>query len=161
MTHRPYTDVYLQAYSGEHVFYEIDMLFGVGNLIAKRACIVAATPEDKQRLNNLVIEGFGIHVRNIVDFLYLPQDGTDVVAADFCVPRDWEAACPPISMTLKAAKTRANKELAHLTTSRLSGNPPEKQWAAAALMVELNPLIKRFLVTARPTSLSHKLKIWL
>lgn len=156
---RPYTDNYLQAYSKEHVFYEIDMFFGVGDFIAKQALVRASSPNNVTRLASLVVEGFAIHVRNIIEFLYSKQPRpTDVVAADFCLPGAWEAARPSLSNTLETARVRADKELAHLTTARISGNPPEKTWEAAALMIEIKPLLKLFLITTQPTALADRVK---
>lgn len=152
---RPFTDVYLLDYSKEHVAYEIDMLFGVGGYIAKGAQLQSTNQADLGRLNNLIVEGFGIHLRNLLDFLYIdrPQP-SDIVASDYCPANAWAAARAPISGSLSAARTRANKELAHLTTERQSGTPVSKRWAAQQLLAEIAPILKSFAALARPAALS-------
>jgi hypothetical protein len=106
-------------------------------------------------LRNAVIEDFVIHLRNLIDFLYLdrPQP-TDVVAADFFAARRWESLRPPITNSLEAARVRANKELAHLTSHRIAGAPPEKAWESQSLAAEIRPLLQRVVSNAESTRLS-------
>jgi hypothetical protein len=42
-----------------------------------------------QRINNSLIESFVVHLRNLIDFLYLQATGTDVVAEDFFPAQGW------------------------------------------------------------------------
>jgi hypothetical protein len=108
---RPFSDSYLLAFSAGHVAYEVDIFFGMVDVLMRPSVIGAPSPAEANRLKNAVIEVFAIHLRNLIDFLYLerPQP-TDVVAADFCVTGVWEAAKPPITNSLEAARVRANKE---------------------------------------------------
>jgi hypothetical protein len=149
---RPYADAYLHAYSGEHLWYEFDMFLGLAALLGSPRQLVAPTDEDARRLNNGLIESFVIHFRNVFDFLYLelPRP-TDVVASDFCVSGAWQ---PKPSTTLKAAGVRADKEIAHLATSRISGSSPGKGWDFTALADELRPVMLQFVTTAIPSRLS-------
>jgi hypothetical protein len=107
-------------------------------------------------MNNVHVEAFMAHLRNLVEFLTtLNPDPTDVVAADFCAPGAWQ---PVLSQTLKDAKRRVNKELAHLTTGRISGSPARKTWDVNALAAELRPLLRDFTTKAAPTRLSPRVK---
>ena len=141
---RPFTDSYLFAYSDEHVFYEIDHFFWLADLLDRSSSIinprinpsspfgtpslaVAGAAEDLRRLNNILIEGFVIHLRNVIDFLYTKPQPTDVCAEDFFPAGDWDKIRPPLSSTLEAARIRANKEIAHLTIDRMTGNPPGEE----------------------------------
>ena len=54
---------------------------------------------------------------------------TDVVAEDFCATGTWKR---PIDQTLSDARTRVHKELAHLTSDRISGSPQRKRVALHA-----------------------------
>ena len=63
-----------------------------------------------------------------------------------------------LSQTLKDAKRRVNKELAHLTTGRISGSPARKAWDVNALAAELRPLLREFTTKAAPTRLSPRVK---
>jgi len=149
---RPYGDDYLRTYSAEHLWYEFDMFLGLTALLGSSRQLVAPSGEGARRLNNGLIESFVIHFRNVVDFLYLDRPrSTDVVASDFCASGAWQ---PAPSATLKAAGVRADKEIAHLTTSRISGRSPGKGWEFTALADELRPVMLQFVTTAIPSRLS-------
>lgn len=152
---RLFEDSYLFPYSEEHVAYEVDMFFGMTELLAPTKMIGAESPADATRLNSAMIESFGIHLRNLIDFLYMdkPQP-TDVVAADFC--ETWPTLRPSISTTLKKARLRSNKELAHLTTARLTGTPSEKAWDFPSFASEIRPLLSLFVEHARNSALSPR-----
>jgi hypothetical protein len=151
--------MFLEKYSEEHLWYEIDMLVGVGKYLSISTVVGGPTPDDARRINNLLVEGFGIHFRNVIDFLYLDRpEPTDVVASDFCTPGSWEDVRPPICAALTSARTRANKELAHLTTARIAGTAPEKNWDAVALLKELKPILKLWLGNAKPSAVSGLIK---
>jgi hypothetical protein len=117
---RPFGDQYLLAYSEEHVVYEFDMFLWLARVCGSGARLGAPTATDAARLSNVLIESFVVHLRNVIDFLYLDRPKpTDVVAADFFDPSVWEGLRPAISATLESARVRANKEIAHLTTERM------------------------------------------
>jgi hypothetical protein len=115
----------------------------------------APSAAETNLLRNALIESFAVHARNVIDFLYpnKPQH-TDVIAADFYAPGAWAAHRPGISTTLTAARRRAHKEIAHLTTERIAGNPPEKDWDFAGLTAELRPLMQLFATNALPARCS-------
>jgi len=113
---RPFDDAYLLAYSEEHVFYEFDMFLWSARVCGSVARLTAPSPTDAARLNSALIETLVVHLRNVIEFLYSKKPRpTDVTAADFCESGVWQHR---ISETLKAARDRADKELAHLTTAR-------------------------------------------
>ena len=139
---RPFSDAYLLAYSAEHVAYEFDMFLWLAKVMAAGASLAAPTPAETTRLNNVLIEGFVVHLRNVIDFLYLDNPKpTDVVAADFFAPSAWQSMRPAMSATLQAARVRANKEIAHLTTDRIEGTPPNKGWDFGGLATEIRPIL--------------------
>lgn len=63
-----------------------------------------------------------------------------------------------MTATLSEARKRADKELAHLTTSRISGHPVKKYWDVGGLAAELRPLLYLFIQNALPARLSPKVK---
>ena len=150
---RPFTDTYLLEYSDEHLAYEVANFFKM----AKFFCApnpVGALPDDlKHTVNMAVIEACSIHLRNLIDFLYTdnPQP-TDVVASDFCA--NWQHVRGAIPPTLKNARIRSNKEVAHLTTSRIPGAPPEKAWDFTLIANEIRPVLTALVANARKTALS-------
>lgn len=153
---RPFSDADLLAYSAEHVLYEVDMFFGMVDLLTKPSLTIGAgSTAEANRVKNALIEAFAVHLRNIIDFLYMDQpQPTDVVAADFLSAGSWKSVRPTISKVLEDARIRANKELAHLTTKRLAGISPGKQWSFSILAGEVKALLNLFIAQAKPGALS-------
>ena len=155
---RPFSDSDLHAYSAEHVAYEFDMLLWlVGVFRGPTLTLAAPTPADVVQLQNVLVEGFALHLRNVLDFLFndRPQ-ASDVVAADFFAAAAWTSLRPPLSATLGAARVRANKEIAHLTTLRKTGSPPDKAWHFATLANEVRPVMRLFADNAPASRLSPR-----
>jgi hypothetical protein len=154
---RPFSDAYLMAYADEHVVYEFEMFLWLARVCGGETRIGAPSASDVARLNNALIESFVVHLRNVIDFIY-PESRkpTDVVAEDFFAPGEWTRFRPKRSRTLTAARVRANKEIAHLTTDRFKGNPPEKGWDFASLAAEIRLLIRLFAGNALAVRLSPK-----
>lgn len=157
---RPFSDAYLVAYSAEHVAYEFDMFLWLAEVCGSSSSTLGAlSPADTTRLSNVLIESFAVHLRNIIDFLYLDRPKpSDVVATDFFEPGRWQGLRPAISGTLETARVRANKEIAHLTTDRITGNPPNKAWDFASLATEIKPLMRLVTKNALATRLSSKVE---
>jgi hypothetical protein len=133
------------------------MFFGMVEVLTRPSVIGAPSAAEANRLKNAVIEVFAIHLRNLIDFLFLERpQSTDVVAADFCATGVWESAKPSITSSLEAARVRANKEIAHLTSQRITGAPPEKAWDPRSLAVEIRPLLQLFVSKAEPSRLSPR-----
>ncbi|HYG99373.1 MAG TPA: hypothetical protein VD837_09605 [Terriglobales bacterium] len=146
---RDFSDADFSAYSSTHLLYEMHMLVGCASLFG--CDILASDSLTVWAFSNSRVESFAIHVRNLIDFLYprgRPCD-TDVTAADF-MPAGTELE--PISPTLQAARRRADKEIAHLTTSRLEDGDPGKLWHVS-LVHELFSVLREFVDAAMPTRL--------
>ena len=142
------SDAELTEYSKKHILYEIHMLAGSANLMA---CDVAAgDPGLEWALGNSRVESFAIHTRNLVDFLYPrhPCD-TDVTAAAFLLDG---TALRPMTQELHTARRRADKEVAHLTTSRRDDGDPGKLWAPS-LLTEIFRVLDEFARAAIPSKL--------
>jgi len=140
---RPLSDAELLAYSREHLRYEMWMFLRLGECLPE-------VPVHKNELDkvvgNALIEGFVVHLRNLIGFFYPDKVASlDVIAEDFFMdPDTWEQIRPQVSRTLQEARDRAHREIAHLTTARISGTPPKKAWPIAALMAEMRVLMKLF-----------------
>jgi hypothetical protein len=108
------TDAELEAYSREHVYYEVDMFFRTGRELVRLAAM-PIEPMQKQFVVNVFLESFTIHMRNLILFLY---DGRrkpgDVLAADFLPPNQWQTLRPTMTQTLIEARERAAREIAHV-----------------------------------------------
>lgn len=78
---------------------------------------------------NALLETFAIHSRNLIDFLFPPLKAykTDVTIKDYMDdPGNQQIPeCPGI---LEEARTKAHKQVAHLTTDRISYEITGKEW---------------------------------
>jgi len=150
-------DEELLAYSGEHVFYETKLFFWLTLALAKRTITVTApTVEDAHWFRCTLIEGFVLHLRNLLEFIFLnyPKD-EHIVAAQFCQPAErWTTARPALSDVIKRAWGRADLEMVHLTTGRISGRLPEKGWDFIGIADEIAPLLRLLVSVAEPSRLS-------
>ena len=82
----PLSDGDLLKYSADHVAYEVEMFFTVGQSVLHNAW---ATPNDRA-----LLESFIVHLRSLMDFLY-PTSGlkpTDIIAAYYFKEKSsWQA----------------------------------------------------------------------
>ena len=78
------------------------------------------------------------------EFFY-PADpyDDDVIAQDYA--SDWGKKQPARTPLLKAARKRTDKELAHLTTWRITGAPKEKEWDWNLLSTDLRAVVSTFI----------------
>jgi hypothetical protein len=137
MTTPAMTDQQLINYSGEHLMHELSMFWELADTLPQKK----ASTE-----TSALVESFGVHLRNLIDFFYREGRGDDVTAQDFLdTITTWKPGEPA---PLTKAHQRANKELNHLTQARISGSPPEKAWDTAALLKEIDTVAKEFATKA-------------
>lgn len=131
-----------------HLRYEVAMLqssarglasgvFGRGNTVA-----------------NAMLEAFVLHLRVVIDFLYTRGrhvKDDDVLASDFfdsavqwCKIRDGGIR-KESRKVFEDARDRADKEMVHLTYSRLKVTPDKKEWAYIKIGNEAWKAIKVFI----------------
>ena len=133
----------IHQYFNVHVRYEVQMLLHVTSGVLEKIQV-------PQMLMHAPIESYAIHLRNIITFLY-PSTvrDSDICAKDFFVDSEtWSKIRPPLSDSLEKAKRRADKEVGHLTTARISGSPDEKQWDVKNLTGEIFPIMRFFVESA-------------
>jgi len=98
------TDTELKKASG-HLYYEIEMLGGRAQLLAKAAY--------KNRIvTNALLESFTVHARVILDFLYASESvrPDDVIAEDFFdKPSLWHSARPEKTKLLGSIHSRGGR----------------------------------------------------
>lgn len=139
------TDQQLIKYSGEHLMHELSMLWELAAILPGRKGSTETSA---------FVESFGIHLRNLIDFFYDEGHGDDVTARDFLdAGTAWTPNKPD---RLEKARTRVNKELSHLTQSRKSGSPPEKEWDTASLLEDIEAVARAFAATASAKKLNAK-----
>lgn len=130
----------LIAYADTHVLYEITQFLEAAHAVD------AATRHVFPM--NFAIEVFALHLRNLLDF-FAPRNArrTDARAAVFC--RSWKA--PGLNSFLEEARWMADKQVAHLTTSRTE-DIDLKVWAVEPILHSILPLIERFALEAELVS---------
>ena len=149
----------LAAYSAEHLAYEVRVLFlAIGS---GRATLGSNHQSLLVFLKNARVEAFANHLRNLVCFLYPDQFTVmrdDVCAHHFIDAADalqaWTSARGALSDTLRNAKARADKEMAHLTTQRLEPSDAGRDWDMIALGDEVRTVLKAFVAAADTRRLS-------
>lgn len=148
------TNEELQKYSGEHIKYEIEMLF---------MSVYIRRLEDqvdsifRQGINNVSIESFAIHLRNVTNFLYDGCKYKDDICAELYEqdPGDWKSIRPVKSENLVIAQKRASKQVAHLTTRRVYDEQAEyKNWEFVPLIKEIVNTLELFVDCADEEKLS-------
>lgn len=141
------TDAEFLAYSEEHLMHEVSMLW-------EMAALIPGTPGTAQA--TAFIESFTIHLRNLIEFFFEPPKREYVRAIDFCEdPTQWTATRTPLSEALYA---RTSDEVTHLTTGRISGNPPPKSWNITEALHLIENTGRRFAKAASPRRLHPKVR---
>jgi hypothetical protein len=128
------------------------MLFSITLISAPPAKVLVDPPENAVFIENALAESFVIHLRNLINSLYLQPSQRSVVASDFCKPRTWPKVRPPKSRLSSACEDRANKKLAHLTIDRSVGN----EWSTGDVVGEIRPVLQLFVHSARHGVLSPR-----
>lgn len=151
---RPYTDEFLQNFSSEHIRYEYQMFRWLGVRLESRQPPIYTDISVSVALNNALLEAFLLHTRNLIEFFFPERPRpTDVIAADFCLQNAWEPTAPSL---IEEWRFRANKEINHITSRRISGISREKAWNFYAITVELEILVNRFREVALKERLSSE-----
>ena len=98
-------------------------------------------------INSALLESFIIHLRVLIDFFYSDsQNKDDIIANDFFSnPDDWIKLRPQKTKLLVRSKKRADKEVAHLTYTRLGITPDEKNWYFEDVYKDMQTLVELFL----------------
>jgi len=120
------------------VFYEIEQLL-----------FACSYKSDNNNINNALLESTMIHVRALLDFFEKPERSTrrvgnqkveldDVLATDFnFYTRDIQIQ--------PQDRERLNKDLAHLTYSRVDRSQEDKRWAYQSVVFPVLERSKEFL----------------
>lgn len=134
--------------------YEVWMI----RAIAERTTELSASGKLDTLTENMLVETFAIHFRNLVGFLWPPAPHSkDVYATHFAQshPSQWTGPTVPKPTELV---NRASREVAHLTTYRLSGKPSIKDWDFADCIERLLPALEEFVQRADPAKVPTKLE---
>jgi hypothetical protein len=161
---RPFSNSYLSNYSNEHVLYEIKQFYGISTILRdEQDQHWGLTPSQSIIARNTLVEGFVLHFRNIVDFLFPPVNPqpTDICADDFCQPGAWSHNISTISQVLAEARRRANKEIAHLTSNRSDLNDSNRPWNLNQLSQETTQTLRLFRQKADKDKLGNQVCLYI
>ena len=98
-------------------------------------------------INSAFLESFTIHVRVLIGFFYSENPREDDIIADdfFSISGEWQSIRPPKTELLDKAKRRADKEVAHLTYTRLDITPEQKNWEFVKIFNDIQVIVEVFL----------------
>ena len=154
------SDTELLSYSALHLHYEIAMCI-VGSALLSfgfkfESQMPALDTEEVQKVVRFaMLEAFAVHLRNLIDFFYparVPTD-SDVIADDFFPNGVRPNNFPQLSNSLKDARKRAHKQVAHLTNERLPDRDSGKQWKFVELRNDIGSVLRLFVDAASPDKL--------
>ncbi len=133
-----------------HLRYEYQMLLATARLIQ-----AGGLPSDH---GYALLESWVLHVRNLIDFFYTPKKLDDIVMMEFTNDGQGIGDFPKITTELEMARERANKEMAHLTYSRVGKSDADKQWAVGKITVQLIERVKAFADLVADNGIATELK---
>jgi hypothetical protein len=145
------SDTWLLEYSEEHLMHELSMLWETAH----------ALPRHKEGSTEYIalLESFATHLRNLIEFFFYEPSGDYVRAEHFSDdPALWSQKKTP---EINRLHERASNEVSHLTTRRISGNPPEKEWKMSEILDNIAFVAKQFAAKASDKKLHPKVREFL
>jgi hypothetical protein len=145
------TDQQLLKYSDEHLMHELSMLWETADALPRhKVGSVEYTA---------LLESHATHLRNLIEFFFFAEDSDYVRARHFFDdPAAWS---PKKTPELNKLHGRASNEVSHLTTRRISGNPPEKDWHITQILAEVETVARDFAANASDKKLHSKVREFL
>ncbi len=139
----------------DHVLYEMDMLFYCVEQFGPEHVPATAT-----QWQAALLESWGVHARNLTDFLYRPDRWLhdDAFADQYFGEGEWNRMCPEMPESLTKLKDRANKELVHLTYARLLVTDDLKPWELSRLTNDLVPSLQLFAGKVSPKLVTEEFR---
>jgi hypothetical protein len=145
-------DEELRAYSGNHLLHELSMFWELADILFER--------EQGTTEYDALIESFAIHLRNLIEFFILPEKRDYIRAVHFFEnPAEWPTG--KLTGDFQKLHDRASNEGNHLTTRRIDGNPPEKEWRTDELVNLIEPIAGKFGAKADVKKLHPKVREFL
>jgi hypothetical protein len=125
----------------EHLFYEIEMTFSLAALL-----VSTQGRGFDQVTHNARVETFPIHVRQLINFLWVekPRYGKPcpLFASDYFAPGEWVKIRPERPDVLnEALRHKIGWGVAHLTYNRAWSTEHDKQWKPIPLACALAPAV--------------------
>lgn len=135
-------DVLIEA--SAHLRYEIEQLSAAAGAL-RRDFWANAPRYMAKTAHNALLESWTIHFRALYDFLYGKPRDDDMRAGDWFPGGEWPTIREGPSDALKAARTRVNKDIAHLTYDRLNRQGENVFWPHHDVVDSLRTDLFRFI----------------
>jgi hypothetical protein len=137
------SDDRLRRFAEEHLLYEAGMLYEVTGKLMNRH------HEHDPVVQNALLESFGVHNRNLIDFLWLdhPMKHTDAIAHDWI---ERLAAAEDVGAPRARQGPRRQGEV-HLSYNRLDVRQEEKGWTVLGIGPEVIAAFGKFATEAPDT----------
>jgi len=141
----------LREFSGEHLYYEIAMLYGSVEKLQEGI--------EDDILYSALLESFVLHASIILDFFYKPQIKPDDARAIHYIKnrKAWANALPDYDKHFRKFGKKRNKALAHLTYKRLDATVEDKHWGAVPIVKQIKKIVDTFLEKADEDLIHPKL----
>jgi len=136
----------LRQYAENHLSREVELLRWTGSFL--NAFSTASLSSERiagdiaDAFQRSALESFGMHARNLIDFLYVRNYyhsdwPTDIVIEDYVSDSVISTKLIPITETLKDARIKADKLIAHLTVERETFGFYQKAWMYTFIAIDL------------------------
>ncbi len=147
------TDEQLIEFSGEHLFYEIKMLYGIVDLLSQEKKLYDFY------IYNALLEAAVIHTQIIIDFFYMPQMKADDAKAIHYIKdvKRWKSALPSYDRYFRKFNRRRSREVVHLSYSRLDIKGEDKPWYLLKTTTHIKRVVNKFLEHADKERLHPKM----
>jgi hypothetical protein len=123
----------------EHLNYEIWMF--------RETCDQLNLLQKTRFERNLLLESLATHARILIDFFYGEKKyQNDLVAQDLLLNNvNWQNERPPETKLLEEAKSKADKQLAHLSLWRIKIEKDNKKgWDWQGIRKDMDKVIEKF-----------------
>jgi len=146
---------HLVVFSGEHLYYELNMFFGLSKLLSEGI--------NDQYVYSALLESFIIHTCLILDFFYKPPRKADDASVIHFIDdiKKWKRLRPSYDKYFRKFHRRRSREVVHLSYKRLEVEKSEKLWDIGKIVPNIRELLSAFFEAANPDLLHtnlHKLK---
>lgn len=142
----------LRDFSGEHLYYEIKMLYEITDILKGKF--------DNVYVYNGLIESFVIHTYILLDFFYKPRiKADDAKAMDYIKDvKTWKQKRLPFDKYFRNFNRRRSREVVHLSYKRLDRKKEDKVWYSNKTTDHIKKLVSLFLKEADPELIDPKLE---
>lgn len=123
----------------EHILCEFNMIQDAANVVSR-------AHGTNGLLENIALESFLLHIRQVRDFFYGVRKNKwpdDTFASDYA--SNWESVQPDLPRVIKEHEERLDRQLAHLSYARLRYKGKEKEWPVDEMATAMAEVVRVFL----------------